>query len=385
MGDRNKVKISSLAAVTPMGNDEDELVLNIRSRSLPAFYPRALPGHLKEKVRVSAFDESCFHRVGDSFEGLISRVLDRLVADRGLSEGELARTGLLVGTSGCIVEAERAFIREKERGEGHPVPISIEGAGSMSLSLARMRGIKGPVITFTTACTSSANALLSALSLIEEGDLERVIVIGAEVLNSLTMNGFFSLMLLTSHGCRPFDREREGIHLGEGVAALLLEATGNDDKGIVLAGGANLCDRENVISISKDGSSIRAVMNEALDSAGIGPEQVRAIKTHGIGSKDNDAAEALAMKKIFGKNIPPFTSLKGYFGHTLGAAGAIELVALLACLKRGFIPAAAGFCSADELMGISPLEQEIQAGAGYYLLNFLGFGGNNTSMVLRYE
>lgn len=384
MKDKEKVKIRGFAAVTPLGRNEDELVRNIRSASLPSTYPRSLPRHLRDKVRVSCFEEAFFNRVGDSFDELVTRVLENVIEDAGLNEKELACAGLILGTSGCIIEAERAFLAEREKGENHPVPVSIPGAGSMSSALAGKAGIRGPVITITTACTSSANALVAAARLIEDGELERVIVIGAEVLNSLSMNGFFSLMLLTREGCRPFDREREGIHLGEGVAAIVLERAEKDEHGFTLAGCANLCDRENVISISRDGSSVRTVMEKALSSAGIEPEHVKAIKAHGIGSKDNDMAEALAMKGIFGLNIPPFISLKGYFGHTLGAAGALELVAFMACLKKGFLPPTAGFNTYDDKIGLSPLMEEIKAEPGYYLLNFLGFGGNNTSLVISH-
>ena len=385
MDNKTRVKIRGTAAISPLGTGVEELVANMRNNALSSDYPDTLPHHLKEKVKVSAFDERFFHRVNDTFDDLVNKVLENVIQDAGLTENELASSGLVMGTSGCIIEAERAFLTEKERGEDHPVPVSIQGAGSMTLDVARGRGIKGPVFTITTACTSSANALLSAARLIEAGDLERVIVVGAEVLNSLTMNGFFSLMLLTKEGCRPFDKEREGIHLGEGVAALILEAASDDEAGIYLAGGANVCDRENVISISKDGSSITAVMKEALLWAGLDIDHIKAIKTHGIGSKDNDMAEALAMKAIFGDKIPPFTSLKGYFGHTLGAAGALELVAFMSCLKKGFLPVASGFSSPDENISLSPLTGEGEAGRGHYLLNFLGFGGNNTSLVISYE
>lgn len=156
------------------------------------------------------------------------------------------------------------------------------------------------------------------------------------------------------------------------------------DTGASLLGGANLCDIHHVTSAAPDGGAMRAVMEMALADAGLAPADVVLIKAHGTGSPDNDAAEAAAMHALFGDELPPFTGLKRYLGHTLGACGAVELAALLGCLRAGFVPPTAGFAAPDPELRIAPLTESRPAPGGAVMLNFFGFGGNYASLVIAH-
>jgi len=194
-------------------------------------------------------------------------------------------------------------------------------------------------------------------------------------------------MLLSPAGTRPFDAERGGIQLGSACGALILEAADSPSASShgFLLGAANLCDTHNVISTGLDGKIASNVMCAAIKDAGITRADIKVIKAHGTGSVDNDATEAAAMRSVFGAALPPFTGFKGYIGHTLGACGVTETAALLATLADGFIPATLGFVSADPALDAAPLVEPMQAVPGCYMLNFFGFGGNNTSIILRYN
>jgi 3-oxoacyl-[acyl-carrier-protein] synthase-1 len=189
-------------------------------------------------------------------------------------------------------------------------------------------------------------------------------------------------MMLAPNGCRPFDAARNGLQLGEGAGAIWL--TADDTKnGFTLTGGANRCDTYHVTSSQPDGAGMAACMTAALRDANVAATAVRAIKAHGTGSLENDAAEAAAMRTLFGPQPPPFTGLKRYLGHTLGACGVVETIAFLGCLARGFVPASAGFADADPALALTPLTRHADAAPGDYLLNYFGFGGNFASLVVR--
>jgi 3-oxoacyl-(acyl-carrier-protein) synthase len=175
------------------------------------------------------------------------------------------------------------------------------------------------------------------------------------------------------------------MQLGEAVAAVLLEAGDSRDTGASLLGGANLCDIHHVTSASPDGSAMRAVMEMALAEAGLAPADVALIKAHGTGSPDNDLAEAAAMRSLWGEALPPFTALKRYLGHTLGACGVVELAALLGCLRAGFVPPSAGTAQPDPELRLAPLAAAMPAPRGPVMFNFFGFGGNYASFVIGHD
>ncbi len=121
-----------------------------------------------------------------------------------------------------------------------------------------------------------------------------------------------------------------------------------------------------------------------MADAGLRPADVTLIKAHATGSLDNDTAEAAAMRALFGADLPPFTGIKRYLGHTLGACGAVELAALLGCLRAGFVPPAAGFTNPDPALHIVPLTDSRPAPTGPIMLNFFGFGGNYASLLIAH-
>jgi 3-oxoacyl-[acyl-carrier-protein] synthase-1 len=130
---------------------------------------------------------------------------------------------------------------------------------------------------------------------------------------------------------------------------------------------------------------MRAVMEQALADAGLSATEIVLIKAHGTGSPDNDAAEAAAMRALWGETLPPFTALKRYLGHTLGACGIVELVALLGCLRAGFVPSAAGFAEPDPALRVTPLTAPGPARHGPVMYNHFGFGGNYASFIVRHD
>lgn len=295
---------------------------------------------------------------------------------------------LIIGTSSFLFAAESEIRYQHELGQSNPP--SAGYTGLITNPVISHFGIGGPVYCIHTACASSANAIIIAHEMLERGETSRAIVVGAEGLSAVALSGFQSLMLLDKKGCRPFDSERNGLQIGEAYGAIILEANSKNSnqskKGsLTFLGGENICDTHHVTSASPDGSMMQLVIEKALHAARIKANEICFIKAHGTGSLDNDTAEAAALAKVFGQSLPPFTALKRYFGHTLGACGVVETIALLACLQSGFLPKTAGFKNKDTALGIAPLVDSITAASGYFLSNCFGFGGNYAALIMHYQ
>lgn len=338
----------------------------------------------QDQIQVNQFDHSPFPPGEASAPAILEAAVSEALAAAGVEAAALRDAALVIGTGGYLFAAEAEYRRVlAESGAVSEPPL--RAPGFVAQRVADDLGIGGPVLTLSTACSSSANALLVAAGLIRRGEVARALVLGVEGLSQIALSGFHSLMLLDPAGCRPFDGARRGMQLGEAVAAVLLEAEASEHTtGDTLLGGANLCDIHHVTSAAPDGSAMRAVMEMALADAGLAAGDITVIKAHGTGSPDNDSAEAAAMRGLFGERLPPFTGLKRYLGHTLGACGAVELAAFLGCLRAGFVPPTAGCAQPDPELRVTPLAAQQPARTGAVMLNFFGFGGNYASLIVRH-
>jgi 3-oxoacyl-[acyl-carrier-protein] synthase I len=337
----------------------------------------------QNQIQVNQFDHAPFPPGAACATATMEAVAQEALREARLDADALRDAALVVGTSSFLFAGEAEYWRTlADTGEDVMPPLT--PPGQAALRVAGQLGIEGPVLTLTTACSSSANALLVAAALLRRGEVRRALVIGVEGLSAIALSGFHSLMLLDPEGCRPFDAGRRGMQIGEAVGAVLLEV-GDGGGGDCLLGGANLCDTHHMTSATPDGSAMRSVMEMALADAGLQAADVAVIKAHGTGSLDNDTAEAAAMRTLFGDNLPPFTGIKRYLGHTLGACGAVELAAFLGCLRAGFVPPTAGFTHPDPALRITPLTGFRSAPKGAAMLNFFGFGGNYASLLIAHD
>lgn len=237
----------------------------------------------------------------------------------------------------------------------------------------RRRSGNRQIFSFATACTSSAHALIQADNCLR-GGAERAFVLGIENLNRLTLLHFHSLGLLAEQ-YQPFGGN--GLILGEGVAALALSSVAPESSSGRLKLIGHAANTGNDL-IQSDGQAQEQVMRRALDVAGIVPENIAAVKTHGIGTADSDAAELAALENIFG-TLPPLMAFKPQIGHTLGATAALETTLLLSALKQG---------KSSDYQGREIRFSECAAspkGGFSCLANQFGFGGSNTSLVWQWQ
>lgn len=233
----------------------------------------------------------------------------------------------------------------------------------------------GPVHVINTACTSSLNALLAAHALLRAGETEEALVLGVELDNRLTLGGFGALQLLSPGSSRPFGQHRDGLVLGEAVAAVRLST--REAAQWKLLGGANVVDGS-----QPTGASVAAVVSmyrQALQASGLGAAAIDLIKVQAAGSPGNDAVEAQGLREHFGA-VPALVSLKAAMGHTMGASGAAEIALLTACLEQAVWPRYDD--EIDETLGVT-LAPAMPEKVHHLMATILGFGGSHASVVLE--
>ena len=295
------------------------------------------------------------------------------------------RIGVIMGTTvGCVMNNEafyKAYLGEKDPDMADVTRFLNSNPAAV---LAREFDLSGPCQTIANACSSSTDAIGAANSWIKSGICDIVIAGGADELSHVPYNGFASLMITDNSPCKPFDKDRKGLNLGEGAAVLVLEseyslaARQKKPRGFVLGFGAS-CDAYHLTAPHPEGRGLKRALNEAILASGCDKKQIAFVNAHGTGTRDNDRVESMVLSDI----LPdvPFLSTKGYTGHTLGAAGAIEAVFTVACLEKGRIPGSAGFENTDPELPARPQMNETAIKGSVAVSESLAFGGHNGVLV----
>ncbi len=316
---------------------------------------------------------------------LALHAFNEAIADAGLTVAELsAHDTALVGatTVGGMCLTDELYANTHGDTENIEYVKSFDYA-SVNLFIQNRYNITGVVNTMNTACSSSANAIMYGCRLIKTGLASRVIVGGADSLAKFTVNGFNALRILSDEACTPFDQNRKGLNLGEGAAFLVLEKE-SDTAGkkiyAQVSGYGNANDAYHPSSLSPEGDGPYLAMKSALDSAGLKPADIDFINAHGTGTENNDEVESRAMLNLFG-TLPNFASTKGFTGHTLGAASAIEAVYSVLNIDRQELYPNLNFKQPIADMGLQPVLNHQSAAITHVMSNSFGFGGNCTSLV----
>ena len=265
--------------------------------------------------------------------------------------------------------------------------ISTDDCGACTEMIADYFGIFSTVDTVSTACSSSANAILFGAELLKSGCADIVVAGGSECIAKFHLNGFNTLKILDTKPSRPFDAKRAGINLGEGAAYVVMETADSAKKRQVkplcrLSGYANTCDAFHQTTSSPNGEGAFLAMKRALENAGLQPQDIDYINAHGTGTDNNDASEGVAIMRLFGDKIPPVSSTKPFTGHTASAAGGVEAVISILSLQYNFIPVNLNFSEQMPELSFAPVtnEQPIKP-MRHILSNSFGFGGNDTSLI----
>jgi 3-oxoacyl-[acyl-carrier-protein] synthase-1 len=304
------------------------------------------------------------------------RAVDDAVARHGAS-----RVGLVLGSSTAgIRSTEVAYKHWREQGHW-PADFDYRRTHSLD-ALCRfsggLLGLRGPMLTISTACSSSAKVFVVAQRWMDVGLIDAAVVGGADSLCLTTLHGFNALQLLSGEPCRPFDIARNGISIGEAAGLVLLDRAAAE---VNLLGGGESSDAWHMSSPHPDGLGAQAAMRQALQAAGLGPQDIGYVNAHGTATPANDRAEAAAMRAVFGANAVPVSSTKGITGHTLGAAGITEAIVAIQALEQQTLPPSANLAEIEPRLGLDVVMQPRRAKLRHAMSNSFGFGGTNCSLV----
>lgn len=309
----------------------------------------------------------------DNIYDVLDDITSKILEDSNLDN--FHNTLLILGSSvGGMQECEEIFYSQK----------SYENINPNRYSMNALSDHLGKKFNFydsrsiSTACTSSANALLLAKRLIEVEAYDNILVIGADGICSSTVLGFHSLSVLSDKRCTPFDKNRSGMNVAEAVAGILIQNVKSSDS-IELKGVGASSDAYHMTNPDPSASGAKKSMSNALEDAGINIEDVDYINAHGTATLANDNVESKAVEELFG-NKPYVNSTKAITGHTLGAAGAVEAIISCEVIKQSLIPPQTGLEELDN-QNIKVPKESIKMNVKNVISNSFAFGGNNTSIL----
>lgn len=308
-----------------------------------------------------------------SFKTLLYDGCKKVLEESNLDD--YSNTLLIVGSSvGGMISTEKSFFKDKNYKNIDYKQHSID---SIAYNLKKEFTFYDD-ISFSTACTSSANALGYAKEVLAKGIYKNVLVVGVDSLCSTTVCGFAALSVLSSKPCTPFEKNREGMNVSEALAVILLQNDKNKNS-VELCGVGYSSDSHHMTQPHPDGLGAKNAIENALDDANISFKEVSYINAHGTGTMANDNSEAKAIASLF-PNKPYVSSTKSITGHTLGAAGAVEAIICTMCIQKQIIPPSKNIENPfleDILFTNEMTFQEVN----YIVSNSFAFGGNNTSLV----
>jgi 3-oxoacyl-(acyl-carrier-protein) synthase len=386
------VNVTGLGCICSAGDSVRSAMKSLYSGKRNPGVPKRIQADLEVNYPVfEVMDELRVSDPGATRTSLLAlQAVEEALQQAGLTSEDLIRlrVGVCIGTSvGCTLNNE-PFYRDYKAGK-HPDLNAIDRylCNNPSLYIAKKFGCKGPLATIANACSSGTDAIGLAKSWLENDLCDIAIAGGADELSRITYLGFISLLVTSTDTCRPFDRNRKGLNLGEGAGILIMEKPDvgklkNQTILAKIAGYATYADAYHPTAPHPEGIGLNRSIRQVLAQANIEPEKIGFINAHGTSTQNNDEVEGSTLANIFSDKIP-VVSTKAYTGHTLGAAGGIEAVFAIQGLLDQKIPATPGFMEFDPACGLSPTQSNTEVSAEFALSNSLAFGGNNSALLLQ--
>ena len=404
-----RVVVTGLGAVTPIGLNTDDFWDAIKKNTvgidtITSFDSSGYKAHLAAEVKgfnaADCMDFKASRRM-EKFSQYAVAAAREALEDAGLdmAKEDPYRVGTAIGSGvGSLQAIEREYTKLVEKGPGRvnpifvPLMISNMACGNVSIQF----GLQGKTINDVTACATGTNSIGEAFRSIQYGEADVMVTGGTEgSVCPTAIAGFAALTALSSVDdptkCSlPFDKNRSGFVLGEGAGVVVLEelehakARGAKIYAEVVGYGCS-ADAYHITSPLEDGAGAARAMTNAMDDAGVKPEEITYINAHGTGTHHNDLFETRAIKLAFGDHAKDIriNSTKSMIGHLLGAAGAVEFITCVKEIEEGYIHRTVGYETPDEEMDLNYCKDAYEEEVPYALSNSLGFGGHNASILIR--
>ena len=384
-GNSAEVAIAGLGVLSAAGGDVASSLQTLRAGRRPETISCPFA---KLPVALPMFAVAGGPKVDRTFH-LAMQAAGQALADAGLAPlPEGFRLGVCLGTTVACQLNDIPFYAEY-RATGNPSlePVERFAAGSLAERVARAVRATGPALTVVNACSSGTDAMGVAMAWLRAGRCDAVLAGGADELSPIPTVGFHALGLTSPEPCKPFDRTRRGLNLGEGAGVVVLERAESAARrgracDLFAAGFGGASDGYHLTAPHPEALGLELAVRAALGEAGIEPAAVDFVNAHGTSTPENDRIEGAALARIFGTGVRAI-STKGATGHTLGAAGGIETVFTALALREGWISPSIGFEERDEAIPFAPLTAVTPVVRRHALSTSLAFGGNNAALVLE--
>lgn len=306
-------------------------------------------------------------------------------AIKHFSETEISQMGLVSASTVGGMDKTEQYFYEYQNNISVRKYIHTHNIGDITHQIADYFGLKSIVTALSTACSSSANAIITGCNLLRMGYLKQVIVGGSDPLSKFTINGFNSLMILSDTDCQPFDNNRKGLNLGEAGAFLVLETEENALKNnhkilATLSGWGNANDAYHQTASSADGEGAFLAMQKALSTANLSPSEIDYVNAHGTATQNNDLSESIALSRVF-HSVPDFSSTKAFTGHTLATASSVEAIYSILAIQNGIVFPNLNFQTPMVEVDIKPQTEIKYKEINNVLSNSFGFGGNCSTLI----
>lgn len=390
------IKVTGLGIICAIGNDAPSVLQSLQNGESGVGAMRYLDSIHKElpvgEVKLS--DAEMKSMLGVNEDEIISRTtlmgaiaLRQALQDAGVNiKGK--RVVVISGTTVGGMDVTERYFQQMKTDDQLLSLLDKHDCGASTRDIANLAGLTdAEVVTISTACSSAVNSIILGSEMLKADDADIVIAGGAEGLSKFHLNGFNTLMILDQAQCRPFDKTRTGLNLGEGAAFVVLEkaehAETSEEKPYIVGYG-NRCDAFHQTASSDDGEGAFLAMTDALQMANLQPADIQYINAHGTGTPNNDASESAAIRRVFNNQMPLISSTKGLTGHTTSASGSIETVICLLAMRFHFVPGNYGFTEADENC-IIPTKGVNDVELHHVICNSFGFGGNDSSIIISSE
>jgi 3-oxoacyl-[acyl-carrier-protein] synthase II len=407
----NRVVITGLGCISPIGNDVETTWRNIvAGKSGAGLITRFNTEDFKVRIaaEVKGFDGGAVFGVKNARRmdlytqfALVAALQAQEDAALEIHDGNRDRIGVVVGTGigGMNTMSEQVDVynaRGAARVSPFLVPMMIPDTGAATISI--QLGLRGPSMAIVTACATGTNAVGEAAEIIRRGAVDVMFAGGSEAaVVPIAVAGLANMTALSTRNdeperaSRPFDKDRDGFVMGEGAAILILESYQHavDRKAKILAeivGYGSNSDAFHISAPAPDGEGAILCMRQALDSAGLGVDDIDYINAHGTSTPLNDASETIAIKRTFGERAynVPISSTKSMTGHLMGSSGALEALFCVKALENGVIPPTINYETPDETCDLDYVPNEPRlADMEFVMSNSFGFGGHNATIILR--
>jgi 3-oxoacyl-(acyl-carrier-protein) synthase len=384
-----KIYVTSIGAISGIGNNAADHLMSIKQHQ-SGIRPSAKYGFLLAEVSLhnQQIIESCNLPMEDYSRTTLLGIIAAKEAWSKNKRSDKLKTGFISSTSiGGIDKMEEYYFANKKNNCTNWHHLMTHENGNTTERIAQELGISGYINTISTACSSGANAIMLGARMLQANKLDRVLVGASEPLAHFDINGFNALGIFDTELCKPFDDDRKGLNLGEGAAYLMLE----NEKSLMHSGNTPLCalsgwnnatDAYHQTASSANGYGATLTMQAAMQKANIKATQIDYINAHGTGTGNNDLSESMAIAHVFKNNIPAFSSTKGFTGHTLATAGAIEAVFCVQSIIEQCLMPNLHFTTPMKETGFTPITVFTQnVSINHVLSNSFGFGGNCTSLI----